>query len=114
MNNENNRNSKYQDYELTVLAHKGEGQRTLIDVCGLIRDVCGIIKNVQYEGLKRLAYPIQGQEKAVYLYYDFKVKKEHEADAICQLNTNLGREDAVLRHLTVKVGNRRQDDVGVE
>lgn len=89
------------DYELTVLFHPDlemnldpalEKVKKIIDSAG------GKITKEENDGKKRVAYPISGQDFAIYYF----INLELPADAPAKISSTLNITDEVLRYLLVK------------
>jgi len=94
------------DYELTVLFHPDLEMNLdpAIDKAKkLIENNGGEITKEENEGKKRLAYPINGQDFAVYYYMDLKLP----AEAPAKISSVMNITDEVLRYLLVKTDERR-------
>lgn len=92
-------------YELSVLSHKDINQAELKHkVLDKINEVGGITTKCEADGVKRLAYSINGEESAFYSYYDIQLPQ----DAPVKLSSWLNFTDDVLRYLLVKTNERRQ------
>ena len=94
------------DYELSILYHpdlETNLDPALAKVKKLIESVGGKITKEENEGKKRLAYPINGQDFAVYYYYDVQLP----ADAPLKINSTLNITDEVIRYLLVRVDERK-------
>ena len=63
----------------------------------------GQITKEEPDGKKRLAYPIDGNEYAVYYFLDAKLP----AEAPAKISSTLGITDEVIRYLIVKADPRR-------
>lgn len=93
------------EYELSVLSHKNTDQLELKHkILDKINDVGGITTKYEADGVKRLAYAINGEEYAHYSYYTIQLPQ----DAPVKLSTWLNTTDEVLRYLLVKTRARRQ------
>ena len=94
------------NYELTVLIHP-DLEMNLDAATNKIKDLIakngGKITKEENDGKKRLAYPIQGQEYAVYYYYELELP----AEAPAKISATLNITDEVLRHLLVTVDERK-------
>ena len=94
------------NYELTVLIHP-DLEMNLDAATNKIKDLIakngGKITKEENDGKKRLAYPIQGQDFAVYYYYELELPVEAPAKISATLNIT----DEVLRHLLVTVDERK-------
>ncbi len=93
------------EYELTVLIHP-DLETDLETPLGKVRD---IIKNASGEiikedvwGKKRLAYRINKEDFAVYVYLEVNLP----ADALLKISNTLNITDEVLRYLLVKVDEK--------
>lgn len=93
------------EYELTVLIHPD----LEVDLDAPLEKVRGIIKNAGGEitkednwGKKRLAYRINREDFAVYVYFDVKLP----ADAPLKISNTLNITDEVLRYLLVTVDEK--------
>ena len=94
------------NYELTVLIHPDlemnlepalEKIKKLIDTNG------GKIIKEENEGKKRLAYPINSQDFAVYYYYELALP----AGSIAKISSVLNITDEVIRYLLVMADERK-------
>ena len=93
------------EYELTVLIHPD----LEVDLDAPLKKVRDIVKNAGGEitsednwGKKKLAYKINKEEFAVYVYMDVKLP----ADALLKISNTLNITDEVLRYLLVKVDEK--------
>lgn len=94
------------NYELTVLVHPDlemNLEPATTKVKELIEKSGGKITKEVNDGKKRLAYPIKGQDFAVYYYYEVELPAEVPAKIESVLNIT----DEVLRHLLVTVDERK-------
>jgi len=94
------------DYELSVLYHpdlETNLDPALAKVKKLIEDNGGQIVKEENDGKKRLAYSLKGQDYAVYYYYDVQLP----AEAPAKISGVLNITDEVLRHLLVRVDERK-------
>lgn len=94
------------DYELTVLFHPDLEMNldpALDKVRKLIATSQGEITKEEVEGKRRTAYPINGQQFAIYYFADIKLP----ADAPSKIDGVLNITDEVIRHLIVKVDPRK-------
>ena len=92
------------EYELTILSpqtHTAEAVFNLVDA--LINQVGGKVTKKEDDGVKRLAYMINGQEYALYTFYDLELTKE----SAVELSTKLDKTDEVLRYLLVTRDTRK-------
>ncbi len=69
----------------------------------LIESVEGKITKSTEEGKKRLAYPIKGQEYAIYYFYELELP----ASAPAKISLTLNITDEVIRYLLVTVDPRK-------
>ena len=94
------------EYELTVLIHPDLEMNltpAVDKIKQLIEDNGGKITKETNEGKKRLAYPIRGQEFAVYYYYELELP----AMAPAKISSVLNITDETLRYLLVTVDERK-------
>ena len=94
------------DYELSLLFHPDLEMNldpALDKVKKLIETSGGKILKEEPDGKKRLAYPIAGNEYAVYYFMDVQLP----ADAPTKISNTLGITDEVIRYLLVKADPRR-------
>jgi len=94
------------DYELTVLFHPDLEMNldpALDKVKKIIESAGGKITSEENEGKKRLAYSINGQDFAIYYYYDVTLP----AEAPAKISSVLNITDESLRYLLVKVDERK-------
>ena len=97
------------DYELSILYHpdlETNLDPALTKVKKLIESVGGKINKEDNDGKKRLAYSINGQEFAVYYFYEIELP----ADAPAKLSSTLNITDEVLRYLLVRVDERKAEE----
>lgn len=93
-------------YELTVLIHPDLEMNTApaIDkIKKTIESAGGTIREETNEGKKRLAYPIGGQEFAVYYFYTLDLP----ASAPRKISNAFEITDEIVRYLLVKVDERK-------
>ena len=94
------------DYELTVLIHPDlemNPDPALDKIKKIIAGAGGTITKEEDDGKKRLAYKISKQEFALYYYFDLSLP----SDAPSKISSNLNIADEVLRHLLVRVDERK-------
>ena len=94
------------NYELTVLIHP-DLEMNLEPATSKVKELVekngGKITKEQNDGKKRLAYPIKGQDFAVYYFYEVELP----AEAPKKIEGVLNITDEVLRHLLVTVDERK-------
>lgn len=93
------------EYELTVLVHpdlETDLDKALGKVRALITDNGGEITKEDNWGKKRLAYPINRQDFAVYVYFEVKLP----AEAPLKISNVLNITDEVMRYLLVKFDDK--------
>ena len=94
------------NYELTVLIHP-DLEMNLEPATTKIKDLVvkngGKIIKEENDGKKKLAYSINGQDFAVYNYYEVELP----ADAPAKIESALNITDEVIRHLLVTVDERK-------
>lgn len=94
------------NYELTLLFHPDlemNLELATTKVKELIEKNGGKITKEVNDGKKHLAYPIKGQDFAVYYYYEVELP----ADAPKKMESVLNITDEVLRYLMVTVDERK-------
>lgn len=94
------------DYELSLLFHPDLEMNldpALDKVKKLIKSAGGKIVKEEPDGKKRLAYPIDGNEYAIYYFMDVELPSEAPA----KISNTLGITDEVIRFLIVKADPRR-------
>lgn len=93
------------EYELTVLIHpdlETDLETPLAKVRGIIKNAGGEITKEDNWGKKKLAYSINREDFAVYVYMDVKLP----ADAPLKISNTLNITDEVLRYLLVTVDEK--------
>lgn len=93
------------EYELTVLVHpdlEADLEKALVKVRSLVTDNGGEIIKEDNWGKKRLAYQINKEDFAVYVYFEVKLP----AEAPLKISNVLNITDEILRYLLVKVDNK--------
>lgn len=93
------------EYELTVLVHPdldAEMDKALDKVRALVTSNGGEITKEDNWGKKRLAYPINRQDFAVYVYFEVKLP----AEAPLKISNVLNITDEVMRYLLVKFDDK--------
>jgi len=95
----------FKEYELTVLIHpdlEADLEKPLTKVRDLIKSTGGEITTEDNWGKKKLAYKINKEDFAVYVYMDVKLP----ADAPLKISNTLNITDEVLRYLLVSVDEK--------
>ena len=90
------------EYELTVLIHpdlEADLETPLTKVREIITSAGGVIAREDNWGKKKLAYAINREEFAVYVYMDVELP----ADAPLKISNTFNITEEVLRYLLVKV-----------
>jgi len=90
------------EYELTVLIHpdlEADLETPLTKVRDIIKNAGGTIVREDNWGKKKLAYAINREDFAVYVYMDVELP----ADAPLKISNTYNITDEVLRYLLVKV-----------
>lgn len=93
------------EYELTVLIHpdlEADLEKPLTKVRDIIKNAGGEITSEDNWGKKKLAYKINKEDFAVYVYMDVKLP----ADAPLKISNTLNITDEVLRYLLVTVDEK--------
>ena len=89
-------------YEIVLLIHPDQSEQVpamLERYKGLITAGGGVVHRVEDWGRRQMAYLIQKLAKAHYLCLNIECSKE----VLAELETGFRFNDAVLRHLTVKL-----------
>jgi small subunit ribosomal protein S6 len=90
------------EYELTVLLHPDleiDLDPTLKKVRGIVEANGGKITSEDQWGKKKLAYRINKEDFAVYVYFEVELPSE----GVAKVDATLNITDEVLRHLLVSV-----------
>lgn len=93
------------EYELTVLIHpdlETDLEKALTKVRDIIKNAGGEITSEDNWGKKKLAYKINRQDFAVYVYMEVSLP----ADAPLKISNTLNITDEVIRYLLVKVDEK--------
>lgn len=93
------------EYELTVLIHpdlEADIEAPLTKVRDIIKNAGGEIVSEDNWGKKKLAYKINREDFAVYIYMDVKLP----AEAPLKISNTLNITDEVLRYLLVTVNEK--------
>ena len=93
------------EYELTVLIHpdlEADLEKPLTKVRDIVKNAGGEIVSEDNWGKKKLAYKINREDFAVYVFMDVKLP----ADAPLKISNTLNITDEVLRYLLVKVDEK--------
>lgn len=93
------------EYELTVLIHpdlEADLETPLTKVRDIIKNAGGEITTEDNWGKKKLAYKINREDFAVYVYMDVKLP----AEAPLKISNTLNITDEVLRYLLVTVDEK--------
>lgn len=85
-------------YELTIIAPESATDTNIDQTERMIRRYAKIIKR-EDEGVKRLAYPIHGNDRGRYLFYYLELDRNMPTKISERLNIN----DNVLRYLLVRI-----------
>lgn len=89
------------DYELTIIAPEELTVLDKIELEKVIKRYARLRKRI-VDGRKRLAYPIQGREWGLYLFYELEIDRDQVAPLSSVLNIN----DKVVRYLLVQADTR--------
>lgn len=85
--------------ELTILIHKDVNLRDELDtIKAHLSEIGAVIMKFENDGLKRLAYPVNGEEEARYYFYKLSLP----ADKFIELSEWIRLREPVLRHLLIK------------
>lgn len=88
-------------HELTIIAPEELTVLDKIELEKVIKRYARLTKRV-VDGRKRLAYPIQGRECGLYLFYELDIDRDKVSELSCELNIN----DKVVRYLLVRADTR--------
>ena len=94
------------EYELSVVFHPDLEMNldpALDKVKKIIEQNGGKIDKEENEGKKRLAYPINGQDFAIYYYFNLSLS----AEAPAKISSVFNITDEILRYLLVRVDERK-------
>ena len=94
------------NYELSVLFHPDLEMNldpALDKVAKIIENAGGKIDKTENDGKKRLAYSINGQDFAIYYYFNLSLPGEAPA----KISSSLNIADEALRYLLVRTDERR-------
>lgn len=90
-------------YELTVLLHEAcDTELGISSVVDIVERFGGRVVSTHDEGRKRLAFKINNEEFAHYIFMNVQLPK----DAPAKISSTLNITDVVLRYLLVKVDRR--------
>lgn len=89
-------------YELTIITPEMATELDIEQLERVIRQYATEIGKREDDGVKRLAYPILGQDRGHYLYYEINLTQGKPQELSSRLNIN----DTVLRHLLIKADTR--------
>ena len=101
------------DYELSVLFHPDLEMNidpALDKIKKFVEQNGGKINSVEDDGKKRLAYPIKGQDFAIFYYYNVSLP----SDAPAKISSVMNITDEVLRYLLVKADGDRQEPEAIK
>lgn len=93
------------EYELTVLIHpdlEADLDKPLTKVRDIVKNAGGEITSEDNWGKKKLAYKINKQDFAIYVYFDVTLP----ADAPLKISNTLNITDEVIRYLLVTVDEK--------
>ena len=93
------------EYELTVLIHpdlEADLEKPLAKVRDIVKNAGGEITSEDNWGKKKLAYKINKEDFAIYVYMDVKLP----ADAPLKISNILNITEEVLRYILVKVDEK--------
>ena len=95
------------DYELAVLYHPDLEMNidpALDKIKKFVEQNGGKINSMEDDGKKRLAYPIKGQDFAIFYYYNVSLP----SDAPAKISSVLNITDEAIRYLLVAKDPRRE------
>lgn len=100
----NNNEAKY--FELNVIGDPDTHAETMRKVEEVLNKHAEIVQ-VEEDGIKRLAYPIEGHDKGDYIYYNIAMKEE---DAPRKISQALNLKDEIMRYLLVSVDGKKKPE----
>ena len=89
-------------YELTIITPEETTELGIEQITRSVRRFSDSIITIENDGVKRLAYPIHGNERGRYLFYVLELNQGQPQALYERLNIN----DNVLRFLLVKSDTR--------
>jgi len=84
---------------LTPVLSEAQAKETVVKFKKLLKEAGAKFHNEEFWGMKKLAYPIQKKSTGFYNLFDF----ESEGDVVAKLDTAFGRDERVMRFLTVSL-----------
>ena len=90
-------------HELTIIAPEDLTVLDKIELEKVIKKYARLTKRL-VDGRKRLAYPIQGREWGLYLFYELDIDR----DKVSKLSGELNINDKVVRYLLVQADTRKR------
>ena len=95
-----------QSEELTIIMRAGCNVNKELDaIRNKITELGGDIKTFEEEGIKTLAYEIQGEYRAEWYFYTLDLPKEN----VVKLSSWLNISNNILRYLLIKADTRKAD-----
>lgn len=97
---------KIETYELTLLVNSTMSEQyseIMAEVRSKIEEYGGQLTKSNNEGIKRLAYPIMGHERGLFVYCEIETKAR---DLLVKLSRWLNTYDPVFRYLIVPQDTR--------
>lgn len=96
---------QHNGYELTILLNPELmcPECEIEKITDKIKELGGVVNNVEEDGCKRLAYSIQGYDKAYYYYLTIQAPQP----VATAISSYLNISNSVLRYLLVKEDSRR-------
>ena len=89
-------------YELTIIAPESATKVDIEHLTKIIKRHSMSIEKFEDDGVKRLAYPINGHDRGRYLFWQLDMPTGEPQKLSAELNIT----DEVLRHLLVKADTR--------
>lgn len=89
-------------YELTVITPETATEVDIEKITRVIKRYSMSIEKFEDDGVKRLAYPINGHDRGRYLFWQLDMTTGEPTKLSAELNIN----DSVLRYLLVKADTR--------
>ena len=92
-----------QEYELTIITEAELIVVKQLELEEIIRRHANIMHKT-IDGVKRLAYPIRGRERGLFMFYELELNRDEATRLGGELNIN----DNVMRFLLVRKDPRRK------
>ena len=97
------------NYESVIILNKNTKQDELDKIIDKMKNILssnnGTMEKIEYMGIKKLAYEIQGQKEANYiiLYFNVNGKETEQRETIAELERNYRIIDEIMKFIVVKM-----------